>query len=194
MSSALKTFGEIIIGVNYLLTCVLVGASSGLGWGIISFAIPPIGALIAPFWVGTWMILLAGASIILIGFVMERRNGRRNFGAFNQLQEIPTSTDTEYLFTAEIEANAKKVMMLSTDSTASGKMYGDSAGALLFLAEDGSYYTLGNSVMSWGFELHSIPTKTLHIVSHTWDAFEIDEKESQAWKTWMSKHHGSVPK
>jgi len=191
MGKLLEGIGQLVVAVNYIFTCVLVALKFGLPWGIASFAAVPIGAIAAPFFVGTGQYFVIGAIIFLIGFRLSNSKSKKQEIAYADFLRFRDNKFSKLPITAEIFGNARATPMLETgDFQGPGQLFGMHDGSLIWVGLDGVTFEMGSKFKSWGKSPYLSRSNNFHIVSETWDQFEIDGSDYAKWDAWFTKHQG----
>jgi len=189
MGKLLEGVGQLVIALNYIFTCVLVALKFGLLWGIVSFAAVPVGAIAAPFFVGTGQYFVIGTVLYLIGFGVSNSKKKKQEIAYADFLKFRENRFSALPTTAEIFGNAKaKPMLESTEIRGAGQLFGMHDGSLIWVGFDGVTFEMGKTFQSWGKSPYKIDDDRFHIVSVTWDEFEIDGSDYAKWETWFTKH------
>ena len=115
MGKILEGLGQLIVGINYLLTCFLVLGNFGLGWGFVAFFIPPIGAIGAPFLVGTWPIFLIGSILFIVGTALNRSQERKYAESWRNDFRSEQNRLAQLTQNAEVIGHAEALRFLESD-------------------------------------------------------------------------------
>lgn len=192
MSSLFVLFAQIVVGLNYLLTCFLVLTNYSLGWALISFFIVPIGAVAAPFFVQTWGFLLIGIALFAIGTFLKSQEEKKFARQFLQVQESRTSKIASVTQNAEVIGSARAMPIFETDEIrGNGKLFGLPGGNLYWLGDNGITYDMKRYLKSWGKSpwKSQNDSQDLYLMTDTRNEFVIPAGEKNSWITWLSQHH-----
>jgi hypothetical protein len=189
MGKLLEGIGQLVVGLNYLYSSFLVLVNYGLFWGLISFFVPPIGAVGAPFFVNTWGFFLVGAGIFIIGTVISRSEDKKQF---KQQIEYSRSLDKQLadrVMEAEIVTRANATIMIpGMQPFGPGKLFGSPNGELFWIGDGGYQFNIEKNVKEWGSSKFKANSKDLYITLTTVSEFSIEEVDSLQWKLWLEKH------
>lgn len=190
MGKLLEGIGQLIIGLNYIFSSFLVLGSYGLFWGLVSFFVPPVGAVIAPFIVNTWGFFFVGALLFILGTAITSRSDKK---LSIQLLEYERNIDRQLakrIQDAEIvgQANALKVF-LNEPIAGPGKLIGSPNGHLFWSGDSGVSFNIEDNIESWGRSEFGKNTDKFYFRTTSLKEFEISEAESNLWRKWFSQHY-----
>ena len=192
MGKLFEGIGQLIVGVNYLYSSFLVLANYGLIWGLVSFFVPPIGAVGAPFLVNTWGFFLVGAGIFIIGTIINRSEEKK---MIKQQIEYSRSLDNQLanqVMDAEIVSRANATIMIpGMQPYGPGKLFGSPNGELFWIGDSGYQFNIEKNVRDWGNSKFEPNSKDLFITLTTVNEFSISQEDSTQWKLWFGKHYSS---
>ena len=194
MAGVLVLLAQIIVGLNFLLSCYLIFLLHGLGWAFVSFFVVPIGMAGAPFIVGTWPYLLMGCGIFVIGNYLKSRDEKK---LFNQLVEVETSRSgriASKATDAEVIGTARALPLFETDEIkGNGKLFGQPNGTLFWVGENGATFDIGDGVERWGSSSwesrKDSPDLFFKLNFGFGSDFVIPESEKARWIPWFRHHH-----
>jgi hypothetical protein len=149
MGKLLSGLGQLIIGLNFLFTSILVASKYGLLWGILSFAAVPIGAIAAPFFVGTGFFVILGAVLYFLGLFFSNAGARFSANSDSGGDQIIKKSRSSEV-PPEISGTATASPMFEGEEIKGpGKLFGYEDGSLLWLGDNGISFRIGDSFESW---------------------------------------------
>lgn len=194
MSAFFVMLAQILVGMNYLLSCFLVMSNFGLGWALVSFFIVPVGVVIAPFIVGTWIFFLAGVVLFLFGAVLKSREEKKLAKQFLNVQESRSGRIADKTESAEVIGTATAMPLFeSAEIKGNGKLFGLPQGHLFWLGEDGTSFDMGDQLKSWGKSNWTSQKDSRDLFfslgSGMSSDFFIPSSERDIWVPWFTKYH-----
>jgi hypothetical protein len=161
-----------------------------LGWGVLSFFIPPLGAVLAPFLVNTWGIFLVGVALFIIGNMMTR-NAQSNL--IKRQVDYSRSLDSmlaNQVMEAEVIGRANATLLIpGMQPYGPGKLFGSPNGELFWVGDGGYQFNIERNLKKWGLSLLATNSKDLFITLTTGAEFAIDSEHANQWKEWLKKHY-----
>lgn len=195
MGKLFEGVGQLIVGLNYLFSSFLVLANYGIFWGLVSFFVPPIGAVAAPFFVNTWGFFLVGAGLFIIGSVINRNEEKKMFQRHIEYSQSLDKQLVNQVTDAEIVSRANATMMLAgMQPYGPGKMLGSPKGELFWIGDSGYQFNIESNVRSWGASNFKVNSNDLYITLTTALEFSIGEEDSSRWIPWLEKHYPNQAK
>ena len=194
MASVLILVAQVIVGINFLLSCYLTFLSHGLGWAIVAFFVVPIGMVGAPFFVGTWPFFLLGVGIFVIGNFLRSREEKK----FNrQLLDHVISRSgriSDKATSAEVIGTARATPLFATDEIkGNGKLFGQPDGTLFWVGDNGVTFEMGDGIERWGSSSwesrKDSPDLFFKLNFGLGSDFVITEPEKARWIEWFRNHH-----
>jgi hypothetical protein len=190
MGKLFEGIGQLVVGVNYLFSCFFVLVNYGPFWGLVSFFVPPIGAVAAPFFVNTWGFFLVGAGFFIIGSVINRSEEKKMFQRhFEYSQSLDKQLATQ-LMDSEIVTRANATMMLAgMQPFGPGKLLGSPTGSLFWIGDSGYQFNIEKNLREWGNSEFKLKSNDLYITLTTMNEFSVSEEDSSKWIPWLQKHY-----
>jgi hypothetical protein len=194
MSALFVMLAQIVIGMNYLLSCFFVMTNFGLGWALVSFFVVPVGVVVAPFFVGTWSFFLVGVALFLIGTVLKSREEKKLAKQFLNVQESRSGRIANMTESAEVIGTATAMPLFETaEIKGNGKLFGLQQGHLFWLGEDGTSFEMGDQLKSWGKSNWNSQKDSKDLFfslgSGIYSDFYIPSSERDIWVPWFTKYH-----
>lgn len=192
MANLFILLAQIIVGLNYLLTCFLVLANFSLGWALISFFVVPLGAVAAPFFVNTWGFFLIGVVFFAVGTYLKSRNEKKFAQLMFEASESRNNRIAQMTQDAELISPAKASPMLETDEIrGEGKLFGFKDGKLFWLGENGTSFDIEKYVKSWGKSSWESrrSSEDIYLMTDARAEFIIPAPERSLWSHWLKKHY-----
>ncbi len=190
MGKLLEGIGQLIIGLNYIFSSFLVLGNYGLFWGLVSFFIPPAGAVVAPFIVNTWGFFLVGAILFILGSALTSRSDKKLSKQFLENERNVDRQLANRIQEAEIVGQANALMVFLNEPIAGpGKLIGSPNGHLFWSGDSGANFNIEDNVESWGRSEFGKNLDNFYFRTTTLKEFEISEAESNLWRKWFSQHY-----
>lgn len=190
MGKLFEGIGQLVVGVNYLLSCYLMSLKFGFGWGAISFFIPPIGAVLAPFLVNTWGFFLVGAGFFIVGNIFENSEEKKSRQRLFEYQRSLDKKLADRVIDAEIVSRAHATeLILGMQPSGPGKLFGSVSGELFWAGDSGYQFDVGKQIREWGFSKIGPHSENLCITLTTANEFFIEDENANQWKQWLLEHY-----
>jgi len=194
MSALFVMLAQVVVGLNFLLSCFLVLNSYGIGWALISFFAVPVGVAIAPFFVGTWPLFLIGVAFFVIGNVLKSRDEKKLTKEYLKVQESRSGQIADKTQTAEVIGTAHAISLFETaEIKGNGKLFGLPNGYLFWLGDDGTSFDMGSTLKSWGKSNWTSKQESKDIFfslgAGIYSDFRIPSSERDIWTPWFKKYH-----
>lgn len=192
MANLFIFLAQVVVGLNYLLTCFLVLANYSLGWALVSFFVVPIGVAAAPFFVNTWGFLLIGIALFAIGSILKSRDEKKFAQQMFALHESRNNQIAQMTHDAELIGSARAWPVLESDEIrGEGKLFGFKDGNLFWLGDNGISFNIERYVKSWGKSPWE-PLKNsedIYLMTDTRTEFVIPSSEKPLWAPWLKKNY-----
>ena len=192
MGKLLEGLGQLIVGINYLYSSFLVLIKFGFFWALVSFFVPPIGAVGAPFFVNTWGIFLVGALLYLVGTVLTNSADKKLSRQYLDFEQSHEKQLTSRVQEAEIVGKAEAIkIFLNEPIVGPGKLIGSHNGQLFWSGDLGVTFNIEDNVESWGRSEFGKDLQNFYFRTTTLKEFVINEAEAPLWRDWFSRHYPS---
>jgi len=176
MANLFILLAQIVVGLNYLLTCFLVLANYSLGWALISFFVVPIGAV----------------AVFVVGSTLKSREEKKFAQQMFAAHESRSNRIAQMTQEAELIGSARAWPVLETDEIrGEGKLFGFKDGKLFWLGENGVSFNIEKYVKSWGkSSWESLKnSEDIYLMTDTRTEFIIPSSEKLLWSPWLKKNY-----